>query len=76
MLIGVHLINTKSLNSQLPAAVQVVQGLPLPKVTFKQQAAIPYADRHTEAEGGNLLAVGNNFTHVGERPPVKEMLQG
>lgn len=76
MLIGVHLINTRSLNSQLPAAVQVVQGLSPPKVTFKQQAATPYADRHTEPEMGNLLAEGNEFAQVGERPPVKEMLWG
>lgn len=74
MLIGVHLINTKSLNSHLPAAVQVVQGLPPPKVMFKQQAAIPYADKHTEPEMGNLFAVGNDFIWVGEGPPVKEML--
>lgn len=56
--------------------MQVVQGLPPPKVTFKQQAAIPHADRHTEPEVGNLLAVGNDFAQVGERPPVKETLQG
>lgn len=76
MLIGVHLINTKSLNSQLPPAAQVVQGLPPPKVMFKQQAAIPYADRHTETEMGNLLAVGNDFAQVGERSLAKEILQG
>lgn len=74
MLIGVHLINTKSLNSHLPAAVQVVQGLPPPKVMFKQQAAVPYADRHRARNG--KLAVGNDFIWVGEGPPVKEMLQG